>query len=41
VGRGLRAAVRLVWVDFATGERTPKESARWYGRVATENGFEA
>jgi beta-glucosidase len=31
----------LVWVDFATGARTPKESARWYGRVAAENGFEA
>jgi beta-glucosidase len=31
----------LVWVDFATGDRTPKESARWYGRVAAENGFEA
>ncbi len=31
----------LVWVDFAAGERTPKESARWYGRVAAENGFEA
>ncbi len=31
----------LVWVDFATGERTLKESARWYGRVAAENGFEA
>ena len=30
----------LVWVDFATGDRTPKESARWYGRVAAENGFE-
>jgi beta-glucosidase len=29
----------LVWVDFATGERIPKESARWYGRVAAENGF--
>jgi beta-glucosidase len=31
----------LVWVDFATGERIPKESARWYGRVAAENGFES
>ena len=30
----------LVWVDFATGERIPKESARWYGRVAAENGFD-
>jgi beta-glucosidase len=31
----------LVWVDFATGARTLKESARWYGRVAAENGFES
>jgi beta-glucosidase len=31
----------LVWVDFATGERTLKESGRWYARVAAENGFEA
>jgi beta-glucosidase len=30
----------LTWVDFATGERTLKDSARWYGRVAAENGFE-
>jgi beta-glucosidase len=31
----------LVWVDFATGSRTLKESGRWYGRVAAENGFAA
>jgi beta-glucosidase len=30
----------LVWVDFATGKRTLKDSGRWYGRVAAENGFE-
>jgi beta-glucosidase len=30
----------LVWVDFPTGKRTIKESGRWYGRVAAENGFE-
>ncbi|MCH2186394.1 GH1 family beta-glucosidase [Myxococcota bacterium] len=29
----------LTWVDFQTGERTLKESARWYGSVAAENGF--
>jgi beta-glucosidase len=29
----------LVWVDFATRERRIKESGRWYGRVAAENGF--
>ena len=27
----------LVWVDFATGERTIKESARWYAGVAGAN----
>ena len=30
----------LTWVDFETGARTLKESGRWYGRVAAENGFE-
>ena len=29
----------LTWVDFQTGQRTLKESGRWYGRVAAENGF--
>jgi beta-glucosidase len=31
----------LVWVDFDTGERTIKESARWYARVARENAVPA
>ena len=30
----------LAWVDFATQDRTLKDSGRWYGRVAAENGFE-
>ena len=30
----------LAWVDFPGGERTLKESGRWYGRVATENAIE-
>ena len=29
----------LTWVDFQTGDRTLKESGRWYGTVAAENGF--
>ena len=29
----------LVHVDFSTGQRTPKDSARWYARVADEGGF--
>ena len=31
----------LAYVDFPTGERTLKDSGRWYGRVAAENGFES
>ncbi len=31
----------LAWVDFASRERILKQSGRWYGRVAAENGFEA
>jgi beta-glucosidase/6-phospho-beta-glucosidase/beta-galactosidase len=31
----------MVWVDFATQDRRVKESGRWYGRVAAENGFDA
>jgi beta-glucosidase len=29
----------LVWVDFPSGRRTLKESARWYARGAAENGL--
>jgi len=31
----------LVWVDFDTGERTIKESARWYARVAAAGAVDA
>jgi beta-glucosidase len=31
----------LAWVDFATQDRILKESGRWYGRVAAQNGFES
>ena len=30
----------LAYVNFETAERTLKESGRWYGRVAAENGFD-
>jgi len=30
----------LAWVDFDTCQRTLKQSGRWYGRVAAENGFD-
>ncbi len=29
----------LVYVDFPTGQRTLKDSGRWYARVADEGGF--
>jgi beta-glucosidase len=38
---GFEQRFGLAWVDFASGKRTLKESGRWYGRVAAENGFEA
>jgi beta-glucosidase len=31
----------LVHVDFASRRRTLKESGRWYGAVASENGLQA
>lgn len=30
----------IVWVDYETGERTPKKSARWYSEVIAHNGVE-
>jgi beta-glucosidase len=30
----------LTWVSFPEADRTLKESGRWYGRVAAENGFD-
>jgi beta-glucosidase len=37
---GYRQRFGLAFVDFETGERTLKESGRWYGRVAAENALE-
>jgi beta-glucosidase len=31
----------LVFVDYGTGRRVPKASARWYGEVIRRNGLEA
>ncbi|MFP6624141.1 MAG: family 1 glycosylhydrolase, partial [Myxococcota bacterium] len=31
----------LAWVDFETGERTLKESGRFFAEVAAANGFES
>jgi beta-glucosidase len=35
--RGYRQRFGVVWVDFETQERTPKDSARWYGGVVAAN----
>ncbi|MFC1848180.1 GH1 family beta-glucosidase [Chloroflexota bacterium] len=31
----------IVWVDYGTQKRTPKDSALWYRQVIAENGFTA
>jgi len=38
---GYSARFGLAWVDFETGDRTLKESGRWYGEVAASNGFQS
>jgi beta-glucosidase len=37
---GFEQRFGLTWVDFESGDRTLKESGRWYGRTAAENGFD-
>jgi beta-glucosidase len=37
---GFRQRFGLAWVDFPSSDRTLKDSGRWYGTVAAENGFE-
>jgi beta-glucosidase len=39
-GEGYSQRFGLVHVDFETGTRTLKDSGRWYGRVAGENGLD-
>lgn len=36
---GYQQRFGLVWVDFETQQRTPKQSALWYKDVITHNGF--
>ena len=36
---GYRPRFGLVYVDYRTQKRTPKASARWFGRVAQQNGL--
>lgn len=38
--RGYTQRFGIVWVDYATQQRIPKESARWYSQVIAHNGFE-
>jgi beta-glucosidase len=28
----------LVWIDYESGQRTPKQSAHWYSEVIAQNG---
>ena len=37
--RGYSMRFGLHWVDFETGERVPKNSARWYAEVCRKNGI--
>jgi beta-glucosidase len=37
-GHGYRQRFGLIYVDFATGRRIPKDSARWYSEVIAANG---
>lgn len=36
--QGYKERFGLIYVDFATGQRTPKDSAHWYKRVIETNG---
>ena len=38
---GYQQRFGLAWVNFPETDRTLKDSGRWYGQVAAENGFEA
>jgi beta-glucosidase len=37
---GFEQRFGLAWTDFATCDRTLKQSGEWFGRVAAENGFD-
>ena len=39
-GHGYSQRFGIVWVDFDTLQRTPRDSALWYEQVIAENGFE-
>ena len=37
--KGYQQRFGMVWVDYETQQRTPKDSARWYSEVIADNGF--
>ena len=37
--RGYRQRFGIVWTDYATQQRIPKQSAVWYKEVIAENGL--
>jgi beta-glucosidase len=39
--KGFAQRFGMVWVDYETLERTPKDSARWYSDAIKRNGIEA
>jgi beta-glucosidase len=38
--KGYQQRFGVVWVDYETQQRIPKDSALWYSRVIAQNGFE-
>ena len=37
--KGYQQRFGIVWVDYETQQRTPKDSALWYSQVIADNGF--
>jgi len=37
--KGYQQRFGIVWVDYDTQQRTPKESALWYSQVIADNGL--
>jgi len=37
--KGYQQRFGVVWVDYETQQRTPKDSAKWYSGVIADNGF--
>jgi beta-glucosidase len=37
--KGYEQRFGIVWVDFDTQKRIPKDSAKWYKNVIKKNGF--